>query len=72
VFDERFSGYGWNKVSFIQNISRTFTFSVLPNSWVIHCAHEKSEYSQSFVYDADTRLKNRALMFKWKGEHSKF
>jgi len=66
LFDERFKGYGWNKVAMIATLAqRGFHFVVLSETWVIHCAHEKSAWSRAFSSDPRERARNRALRFKW-------
>ena len=42
-FDERFVGYGKNKIQWIQHLRLLgFTFHVMPKIFVIHCPHEDS------------------------------
>lgn len=42
-FDERFSGFGWNKVSIVTLLAaRNFTFIVEPSSFIIHMFHAPS------------------------------
>ncbi|GBG33599.1 LARGE xylosyl- and glucuronyltransferase 1 [Hondaea fermentalgiana] len=66
LFDERFEGYGWNKVAMISELIRLgFRFLVLQEAWVVHCAHEKSSWSRAFSADPRARLRNRAARFQW-------
>lgn len=50
-FDERFRGYGWDKIVHIQHLlSSGFKFMVQPNAWVVHRPHPPSQgYSKSFT-----------------------
>lgn len=42
-YDERFVGYGWNKVSQITELkAQGYEFVVVPNGFVIHSPHKKS------------------------------
>ena len=48
-FDERFVGYGKNKIQWIQHLRLLgFTFHVLPKAFVIHCPHEASTARQTW------------------------
>lgn len=48
-FDERFVGYGKNKIQWIQHLRLLgFTFHVLPKAFVIHCPHEESTARQGW------------------------
>ncbi|CAK9109551.1 Flagellar WD repeat-containing protein Pf20 [Durusdinium trenchii] len=69
VFDERFEGYGWNKVSFFitAHLAKT-SFVVLPNTWVVHCHHDKSRASERFNSDLGYRIANRVRRLEWAYE----
>ena len=48
-FDERFVGYGKNKIQWVQHLRlRGFSFHVLPKAFVIHCPHEESRARQAW------------------------
>jgi len=48
-FDERFLGYGKNKIQWIQHLRLTgFSFYVLPQAFVIHCPHPESASRQNW------------------------
>lgn len=65
-FDERFAGYGWNKVAFVQDLcKRGYVFEVLPNAWLVHCRHDKSPWSVAFSTSLEARMLNRATRFEW-------
>jgi hypothetical protein len=43
LFDHRFVGFGWNKVSHsMEMAARGFQFIVLPNAFIIHMPHAPS------------------------------
>ncbi|CAN0508929.1 unnamed protein product, partial [Laminaria digitata] len=43
MFDERFSGYGKNKIQWINHLRYSgFSFYVMPVNFVIHAPHPKS------------------------------
>merc|ERR1712216_673500 len=49
LFDERFVGYGKNKIQWIQHLRlRGFTFHVMPKVFVVHCPHEESAARHSW------------------------
>ena len=55
-FDERFVGFGWNKIAFtIELDARGYDFYVLPDAFVVHAPHALSEDVQLFRADADYR-----------------
>ena len=42
-YDERFVGFGWNKVSYVMELdARGYEFVVLPNPFIIHLPHSPS------------------------------
>jgi len=66
MFDERFSGFGWNKVSMVAELRMAgFRTKFHADSWLVHCAHEKSSSSMNFTFNLDTRMKNRFKLFLW-------
>mmetsp|Transcript_23111 Transcript_23111/g.59385 ORF Transcript_23111/g.59385 Transcript_23111/m.59385 type:complete len:566 (+) Transcript_23111:3-1700(+) len=57
-FDERFSGYGKNKIQFIQHLRMAgFRFAVITRGFVVHVAHEKSRAYRAWLA---TRSSKRA------------
>lgn len=69
LYDERFSGYGMNKVTHITELfAANFTFIVLPNVWVIHLPHKISSYTVEFLQNPQHRLKNRLERFEFMGD----
>ena len=55
-FDERFRGYGWDKITHIYQLNKTGSrFETLPNGWVCHRPHNPSTaYSKTFTGPAYT------------------
>lgn len=50
LFDERFLGYGKNKIQWIQHLRLSgFSFYVLPQAFVIHCPHPTSASRQNWA-----------------------
>uniref|UniRef100_A0A7S0J5T3 Glycosyltransferase-like protein LARGE2 n=1 Tax=Calcidiscus leptoporus TaxID=127549 RepID=A0A7S0J5T3_9EUKA len=50
MFDERFLGYGKNKIQWIQHLRLSgFSFHVLPQAFVIHCPHPTSASRQNWA-----------------------
>ncbi len=48
-YDQRFVGFGWNKVEFIAHLaSLQFEFLVLPDVFIVHLPHAPSPDLQSF------------------------
>ncbi|GIX71815.1 LARGE xylosyl- and glucuronyltransferase 1 [Caerostris extrusa] len=65
-YDERFSGYGMNKVTHITELfAANFTFTVLPDVWVLHLPHKISTYAVEFLQNAHQRLQNRMERFEF-------
>ncbi|GFU20863.1 LARGE xylosyl- and glucuronyltransferase 1 [Nephila pilipes] len=65
-YDERFSGYGMNKVTHITELfAANFTFTVLPDVWVLHLPHKISSYAIEFLQNAHQRLQNRMERFEF-------
>ncbi|CAH1793160.1 unnamed protein product [Owenia fusiformis] len=72
LYDERFVGYGMNKVSYLMELKAAgYTFLVLPNCWVSHIPHEKTNNNQEFSYDAVARLKNRVLRYEFMADYTR-
>lgn len=56
-FDERFRGYGWDKITHIFHLNQTgFKMMVYPDGWVVHRPHEPSTaHSKTFTGPAYTK-----------------
>jgi glycosyltransferase-like protein LARGE len=66
LFDEHFSGYGMNKVSHATELyAVNYQFKVLHNLWMTHLPHKTSTFSQDFLQNSHSRLKNRARRFQF-------
>lgn len=50
-FDERFRGYGWDKIVHIYHLAKSgFHFMAFPSGWVVHRPHAPSAaYSKTFT-----------------------
>jgi len=49
-FDERFLGYGKNKIQWVQHLRFSgFEFHVLPSAYVVHCPHPPSVSRQNWA-----------------------
>ncbi|KAJ8602167.1 hypothetical protein CTAYLR_003531 [Chrysophaeum taylorii] len=56
-YDERFSGYGKNKIQHVTHLRKLgFQFSVLPHHFLIHLPHPKSRDKQHWMSDYDRHL----------------
>lgn len=66
LYDERFSGYGMNKVTHITELfAANYSFVVLPDIWVLHLPHKISTFAVEFLQNAYQRLKNRKERFEF-------
>ncbi|XP_035209861.1 LARGE xylosyl- and glucuronyltransferase 2-like isoform X2 [Stegodyphus dumicola] len=66
LYDERFTGYGMNKVTHITELfAANYTFIVLPDIWVLHVPHKISNFAVEFLQNAHQRLKNRMERFEF-------
>lgn len=65
-FDERFSGYGMNKITHVTELfAAGYVFFVLPDVWLIHVPHKPSAYSIDHVQNPRRRLQNRVQRFEF-------
>lgn len=56
-YDERFMGFGWNKVSHIMELeAQDYTFIVLPDSFIVHKPHAPSYDIDRFRTSATYRM----------------
>uniref|UniRef100_A0A2R5LLI6 Putative transferase transferring glycosyl groups n=2 Tax=Ornithodoros turicata TaxID=34597 RepID=A0A2R5LLI6_9ACAR len=66
MFDERFSGYGMNKITHVTELfAAGYTFYVLPDVWLIHVPHKPSAYFVDHVQNPQHRLRNRVQRFEF-------
>ena len=54
-YDERYSGFGWNKISHIMELDAAgFTFTVLPYGFIMHVPHlgstDEHKFHNSRIY----------------------
>ena len=67
LFDERFVGYGKNKIQFVQHLRLLgFQFFVLPSGFVIHVPHTYSKSRHS--WSASNRAKKNQLFMSFMRE----
>ena len=65
-YDERFTGFGMNKVSWVMSLAAAhYHFLVLPKHFVTHVAHDKTNAFAAFLTDVDTRLLNRVHSYEY-------
>eukprot|EP01136_Pigoraptor_vietnamica_P004172 Opistho-1_new@34232 len=65
-YDERFAGFGMNKVSFLIELSAAgYTFTVLPNNWLIHVPHAETPLLADFQTDIEKRALNRVRRYEF-------
>eukprot|EP00549_Striatella_unipunctata_P011744 CAMPEP_0118694456 /NCGR_PEP_ID=MMETSP0800-20121206/12533_1 /TAXON_ID=210618 ORGANISM="Striatella unipunctata, Strain CCMP2910" /NCGR_SAMPLE_ID=MMETSP0800 /ASSEMBLY_ACC=CAM_ASM_000638 /LENGTH=406 /DNA_ID=CAMNT_0006592923 /DNA_START=141 /DNA_END=1362 /DNA_ORIENTATION=+ len=66
LFDERFQGYGLNKVSHIASVAKkvTSTFWVLPGVFLVAPAHERSEWWNNLYGSQSDEAKFNKLLLK--------
>eukprot|EP01137_Pigoraptor_chileana_P022829 Opistho-2@88188 len=65
-FDERFSGFGMNKVSFLIELSAAgYMFTVLPNNWLVHVPHPETNLLADFQMDVEKRALNRVRRYEF-------
>lgn len=68
-FDEKFTGYGMNKITFITELyAAKYTFQVLPDLWIIHLPHKYTSYAADFLQNPYQRLRNRFDRFEFVEE----
>ena len=68
AFDERFVGYGKNKIQWVQHVRMLgFAFHVLPQGFVIHVPHSKSKSRDT--WNRDNRDKKNKLFMSFIREH---
>ncbi|CAH1792296.1 unnamed protein product [Owenia fusiformis] len=71
-YDERFDGYGMNKISFIMElIAAGYNFKVLPYCWATHLPHHSSSHSLTFLTDLSENLRNRVKRFEFISDLTK-
>eukprot|EP00056_Hartaetosiga_gracilis_P016409 m.4916 g.4916 ORF g.4916 m.4916 type:complete len:628 (-) comp4062_c0_seq1:695-2578(-) len=73
-FNEMFSGYGMNKISYAMELEAAgFDFVVLPDAWVVHLPHNPSPSSKLFKDDEGVWLKTRLLRYSFLASlHEKY
>ena len=66
MYSEDFSGYGKNKIQYIQHLRYTgFEFSVLPSEFIIHYPHPRSTSKKEW-------LEKRHVHSKVEGHYNNF
>lgn len=70
-YDERFVGYGWNKIQWIQHLRNAgFLFWVLPAGFLIHVPHELSAAQREFIESRQAPVRNmmQQVYQRFRGE----
>jgi hypothetical protein len=65
-YDQRFVGFGWNKVSYTMMLSQRYTFAVAPHAFIVHHSHAASSDLASFRAEAWYKECMTALLEEWK------
>lgn len=76
-YDERFNGFGWNKVEHIMKLAALgYQFYVLPEAFLVHQFHpasyDISKHRESKKYQACIRLLKQTFLFELKESHPDF
>uniref|UniRef100_A0A7S4B3X6 Uncharacterized protein n=1 Tax=Chrysotila carterae TaxID=13221 RepID=A0A7S4B3X6_CHRCT len=67
VFDEEFTGYGKNKVQWVQQLrSRGFAFWTLPRGFLVHCPHAMSESGKKWQRNAGNHKARMDRLFEFQ------
>ncbi|KAL8614336.1 Xylosyl- and glucuronyltransferase LARGE2s [Nucella lapillus] len=71
-FDQRFLGFGWNKVSHIMELdAQGYEFVVLPNAFIIHMPHAPSFDIAKFRSSSNYRKCLKVLKGEFQRDLSK-
>ncbi len=66
-YDERFVGFGWNKVSHVMELAAAdFQFVVLHDAFIVHLPHTPSDAIQSYRKSSSYRRCLEALKAKFR------
>lgn len=66
LYDERFTGYGMNKITHVTELfAAGYVFLVLPHVWLVHVPHKPSSYFADHVQNPQHRLRNRVQRFEF-------
>lgn len=55
LYDERFVGYGWNKVQWIEHLRYIgYRFYVFNNGFIIHCPHPECDFCHALTHRSES------------------
>lgn len=55
LYDERFVGYGWNKVQWIEHLRYIgYRFYVFNNGFIIHCPHPECDFCHLLTHRSES------------------
>ncbi|XP_022240712.1 LARGE xylosyl- and glucuronyltransferase 2-B-like isoform X1 [Limulus polyphemus] len=66
LYDERFRGYGMDKITYIMELCAAgYQFVVLPDVWITHLPHPRNPLLGKLMSDAEFKLRNRMQRFEF-------
>lgn len=66
LYDERFRGYGMDKITYIMELyAAGYQFVVLPDVWITHLPHQRNPLLGKLISDAEFKIRNRMQRFEF-------